>query len=273
MGLFDFLKKQEGAGEVSAPLGTAEGKAEEMVTELVSKTPASEVLDVEVEAIDSEAITEGDDEIGVSEEESAKQYAGWTAITQAFEATYPGQKDCRHLSANPSRLEGGQQPLDAVRIYDGGDYWHFVTYGLSDIYDEGLGDNPELSRFGMEFTYKLKKYDDDVEEEVIIGTANLLQMLAGLTVEQGEVFGPYEYVYTGQTEGIDVHNQSSLTGFICVPDPDVTGLDTANGRLDFIEFIGMTDAELKTLSDGESVEAIYKKMPRRLTDYRRASLV
>ncbi len=258
MGLFDFLKKDKGENVEPVP-EVLEESIEETVESAVADKPAVEVVEVETQVEP------------LLEEES--KGSGWAAITATFEATYPGQKKPRHLGANSSRRSGGQQPLEAISVYDGGDYWHFVTYGLSDVYDESLKENPKTSSFGMEFTYKLKKQEDDVEKEVIIGTANLLQTLAGLTVNQGDIFKPYDYLYTGQTEGIDVHQKSQLTGFICVLDPDIKGVDTPNGRVEFIEFIGMTDAELKTLSDRESVRALYKKLPRPLTDYRRKSLV
>ncbi|MFQ7004111.1 MAG: hypothetical protein ACLRRT_10815 [Ruthenibacterium lactatiformans] len=31
---------------------------------------------------------------------------------------------------------GGNDPLDGISIYDGGSYWHFVTYGFSEPYDK-----------------------------------------------------------------------------------------------------------------------------------------
>lgn len=263
MGLFDFLKKTRAEMPVPEAAERLVDKAAEGKSGIVDLSATKEPVVVEAEI---EASAEP-----LSEAESKGK--GWAAITAAFEATYPGQKTPRHLSTNQPRTAGGTEPIDAISVYDGGDYWHFVTYGLSDIYDEGFGDNPELSGYGMEFTYKLKKHDDDVEEEIIIGSANLIKALANLTVEHGEIFGPYEYLYTGQTVGIDTHQKSALTGFICVPDLDVQGADTPNGRVDFIEFVGMTDAELKSLTDSQSVQDLYNKMPRRLTDYYRQSLV
>ncbi|MBP5660438.1 MAG: suppressor of fused domain protein, partial [Lachnospiraceae bacterium] len=63
------------------------------------------------------------------------------------------------------------------------------------------------------------------------------------------------------------------TGFICIKDPTVETIDTPNGRVEFLELVGMTDAELKTLSDRASVAEIYKKLGSDVTDYRRASVV
>lgn len=197
---------------------------------------------------------------------------GWEAIDAEFERIYPGQTNPKHYAALLSWRLGGNDPLDGISIYDGGDYWHFVGYGLSELYDKEW-DNPDISGFGMEFTFKLKKENYDDEEGELKCICGIMQMLARLTAKNGEIFRPYEYIYTGQTTGIDAYQKSNLTGFICVPDPTVNTIQTPNGRVEFLEFIGMTDAELKTLSDHNSVEEIYKKLGSDITDYHRQSLV
>lgn len=197
---------------------------------------------------------------------------GWAAIDAEFERIYPGQTNPKHYAALLSWRLGGNDPLDGISIYDGGDYWHFVGYGLSELYDKEW-DNPEISGFGMEFTFKLKKENYDDEEGELKCICGIMQMLARLTAKNGEIFRPYEYIYTGQTTGIDAYQKSNLTGFICVPDPMVNTIQTPNGKVEFLEFIGMTDAELKTLSDHNSVEEIYKKLGSDITDYHRQSLV
>ena len=98
-------------------------------------------------------------------------------------------------------------------------------------------------------------------------------MIARLTFTKGEIFLPLEYLYTGQTAGIDAKQKSNLTGFITVKDPTVNSIDTPNGHVDFVELIGMTDAELKTLSTHDSVEEIYHKLGSDITDYHRESIV
>ncbi len=89
----------------------------------------------------------------------------------------------------------------------------------------------------------------------------------------GERFLPNEYIYTGQTTGIDAQRKSELTGFIIINDPSVETLETPNGKVTFLELIGMTDAELKTLSTKTSVATIYNKLGSDITDYNRKSIV
>lgn len=179
--------------------------------------------------------------------------SGWDAITAEFERVYPGQEDPKHYGTIvPWRL-GGPNPLDGTSIYDGGDFWHFVTFGLSELYDKESEDK-EYSGYGMEFTFKLKKgcYGEADEEEEFRCICSNLDSIAKITFEKGELFLPNEYVYTGQTEGIDRYQKSKLTGFITAADPAVNTLDTPNGKVEFVEFIGVYDSELKAVMDKKS---------------------
>ena len=57
----------------------------------------------------------------------------------------------------------------------------------------------------------------------------------------------YEYIYTGQTTGIDTQQKSNITGFITIPDVKANIIDTPNGNVSFVEFVGATDNELKAI--------------------------
>lgn len=197
---------------------------------------------------------------------------GWDAITTEFERIYPGQTNPKHFGTLIKWSLGGNDPLDGISIYDAGDYWHFVTYGLSELYEKECED-AEYSGYGYEMTFKLKKYDFvDLEGEFRC-VCGILQAIAKITFNNNELFMPYEFLYTGQKTGIDVKQNSNITGFICVPDSSVNMIDTPNGKVEFLEFIGMTDAELKTLKSKGSVKEIYEKLGSDMTDYRRVSLI
>lgn len=206
------------------------------------------------------------------EMEEAVEAVGWKAIEAEFERVYPGQTNPKHYGTLVKWVFGGNDPLDGISIYDGGDYWHFVSFGQTEIYEKE-SDDKDISGYGYELTFKLKKYQYEDEEGELKCICGILQMIARLTFTKGEVFRPFEYIYTGQTTGIDALQKSNLTGFICVPDSTVNTIQTPNGQVEFLELIGMTDAELKTLSDHQSVENIYKKLGSDITDYHRESVV
>ena len=148
---------------------------------------------------------------------------GWDAITAAFEKLYPGQEEPRHFATLiPWRL-GGNDPLQGVSAYDGGDFFHLVSYGLSDLYEKE-GADPDYSGYGLEFTMKLRKAGMGDESSELKCAAGIFNALARLTFEKGEQFFPDEYIYTGQEQGVDFNQRSRLTGF-------VTALDQAGIRL------------------------------------------
>ena len=198
---------------------------------------------------------------------------GWDAITNECERVYPNQKNPKHYGTLVSYRLGGNDPLDGISVYDGGDYWHFVTYGLSELYDKE-SDIEEVSGYGMEFTFKLKKDNYENEENEIQCVCGILQSIARITFTKGELFNVYEYLYTGQTTGIDSKQKSNITGFITVPDDKFKEINTPNGKVCFVEFVGVTDNELKAIHNKEiRVKELYEKIGTDITNYNRQSVI
>jgi hypothetical protein len=200
---------------------------------------------------------------------------GWDAIEEKFDSLYPGQEDQLHYGTVLSYALGGDDPLDGISVYDGGDYWHFVTYGLSELYEK-TSTNQEWSGFGFEFTLKLKKLPslpnpatDDSEIENI---ADILQTLARYVFDSATRLGPYEYIYTRQEVGFDAEHASALTGFATSPD-EAGIIDTPNGKVEFVCVVGLTDRELRSINEKErTVGEVLELLGSDLTDYSRGDL-
>lgn len=208
------------------------------------------------------------------ENEEEVEALGWDAITEAFDKVYPGQDNPKHYGTLVSWRLGGPDPIDGISVYDGGDYWHFVTYGLSELYEKESED-AEWSGYGMEFTMRLKKgcYNPEDEENELRCICGNLQQIAKITFNSGELFLPWEWIYTGQKNGIDLKHASKLTGFITVPDALVQPIVTPFGKVEFVEFVGVTDAELLKIKDKETrVKELFEKLGSDITDYKRESL-
>lgn len=204
-------------------------------------------------------------------EEQEPEAPGWDAITEAFDDLYPGQEEPLHYGALIPWILGGNDPLQGISVYDGGDFWHFVSYGLSELYEKE-SDDPEWSGYGFELTLKLKKAGLSDEEAEIKTICGIFQAIARLTFKNGEIFQPNEYIYTRQTTGIDNRQKSALTGFITAWD-EAGEIDTPNGKVQFVKLIGATDAELKALYNKEiTVPEIAEKIGSDLTDYTRKSV-
>jgi hypothetical protein len=59
-----------------------------------------------------------------------------------------------------------------------------------------------------------------------------------------------------------------------ITDTDAGSIDTPNGKVDFVEFIGCTDAELLALRNKELTVAVrYDKLGSDVTDYTRSSVI
>ena len=68
--------------------------------------------------------------------------------------------------------------------------------------------------------------------------------------------------------------KSQITGFITVPDTKVNSIQTPNGKVDFVEFIGATDSELVKLKNKEiTVKDLYESLGSDMTDYSRESVL
>lgn len=205
-------------------------------------------------------------------EEDIKAF-GWDAITKEFNRLYPNQDNPKHYGTLINWEFGGNDPLRGISIYDSGDSWHFVTYGLTELYEK-VSENKDVSGFGMEFTFRLKKDYSEKEESEIKCICGILQSIARLTLVNKEIFKPYEYLYSGQTTGIDANQKSNITGFITIPDVKANEIDTPNGKVIFVEFVGVTDRELKSIMNKEiSVRELYDKLGTDITSYNRNSVI
>ena len=223
---------------------------------------------------DKEKPTEDEDKIVVGSEETDDSAPGWDAIDAEFNRLYPDQPNPRHYGTVIKYMLGGPDPLDGISVYDAGDFWHFVSYGLSELYTKECED-PEYSGYGIELTFKLKKSTNDDEE--IKNGCGLLQFVARYIFQTGKVVLPEEYIYTKQTVGIDAQQKSNLTGFLTAADDLANTIDTPHGKVEFVTLIGATDAELRSVYESETskleVRKLLQKLGNQLTDYHRQSLV
>lgn len=211
--------------------------------------------------------------INMSEKNNEEMNAsGWDAITEVFDKLYPNAEEM-HYAPDVYWELGGNEPLNGISVYDAGDYYHFITYGLSELYEKE-SDNKEYSGYGMEFTFKLKKDGLVDEKKEIINIYNYLQAIARITFTNGTLFEQYQSLSLGKNEGIDVNKKSQITDFIMVPDSKCEGIDTPNGRVNFVCFVGVTKNEINAKTNKEmTVKELYDRIGTDITDYSRESTI
>lgn len=102
---------------------------------------------------------------------------GWDAIDGALARIY-GDTKPRHWGTVMRWSLGGRDPLDGISAYERADpvpHWHYVSYGMSDLYVKESED-PVESGWGFEFTFRLAREGGGTDPPV--WPANLLQNLA-----------------------------------------------------------------------------------------------
>ena len=89
------------------------------------------------------------------DENVKREPVGFNAILEECKNAYPDQLYPIHYGPMISWEAGGKFPLREVNVYETDEYYHFVSFGLSDLF--GKTSDDEYSGYGMEFTFKLKK--------------------------------------------------------------------------------------------------------------------
>ena len=242
--------------------------------EFVHPTEKATEMNLKWYSSTAKRIAEAKEKYEGSEPSDAVYGDGWLAIENEFERIYPGQTEPKHYAPFIKFEFGGRDPLDGISVYDGGDCWHFVSFGLSALAEPDIESDEGVSGYGMEFTLRLKKQDFADEELELENICGIFQQVAAVTFETNELFLPYEYLSSGQTAGVDAGHESGITGFITVPDVKAQPITTPFGALEFVEFVGVTKAELDAVQNKQmTVEELYGKLGSDLTDYRRESVI
>jgi len=196
---------------------------------------------------------------------------GWDAITEHFDAAYPGQTNPAHYATIIKYRLGGNDPLDGVSVYRATSpvpHWHYVTYGYSDIYGERLADDPEAdSGFGIEMTFRLA--DPAVLDAAVtppVWVVNLLQNLARYVFRTGNVI--YAKHHMSANGPIALDSDTALTALAFTDDPVGTPIHTPSGLVRFVQAVGITGQELDHCVawnvDGV-LDVIGQKWPRGIT--------
>ncbi|KOY81511.1 suppressor of fused domain protein [Lysinibacillus macroides] len=198
---------------------------------------------------------------------------GWDAIDHALVKLY-GEQEPKHYGTLISYALGGQDPLDGISAYKSETpipHWHFVTYGFSELYEKELN-NKEYSGFGFELTFRLVRSDD--EEEPPAWALNLLQNMARYVFNSGNVFVAGDYLDANGP--ICLGADTLLTALAFTDDPELAKMHTPNGKVTFIQMVGITEDELEAMQAWQTLgvlQAGIEQLPSYVTDLARASLL
>jgi len=174
---------------------------------------------------------------------------GWDAIDAALRPIY-GTQEPKHYGTLIKFSLGGPDPLDGISAYkraDGPPHWHFVSYGLTELYFKE-SDDPKTSGYGFELTFRLACKPDD--EEPPVWALNVLQNLARYVFESGNVFAPGHHMTLNGP--IALEESTDLTAVLFVVDPELPEIGSPHGRLRFVQLVGITGDELEAVQGWNS---------------------
>ncbi len=201
--------------------------------------------------------------------------AGWEAIDRALRELHPRPPGHEPLHW-PTILKwslGGKDPLDGISAYASDrerPHWHLVSYGLSELYSKESND-PSTSGFGFELTLRLNRAADD--EQPPAWALDLLRHLARHVFQTQQLLEPGQVLASAP---LGPGSAPALRAVLFAVDPDLGAVETPNGRLEFVQVVGVTSDELAVIESWDGVrfaELLAARDPLLVTDLTRRSVL
>ena len=196
--------------------------------------------------------------------------AGWDAIDTALSRLYPGVEP-KHYGTLLKWILGGPDPLDGISVYPRADHWHFISFGMSELYSKE-SDNADESGWGFEFTFRVAR--TAAESDPPIWAANFLQNLARYVFTSGNPFAPGHHLDLNGPISL-AQPDTSIRAIAFAEDPELGVIDTPHGRLRFLQVVGLTLDEYSAMErwdTGRLLAAMAPSLPLLVTDLARGSL-
>lgn len=191
-------------------------------------------------------------------EEDEEFSPGWQAIDDAFEELYPGQQPAHYGTELHARaMLGGDEYLDGYSIYQSPKgYKHIVTYGMTELYGNEEAYGGEWNGWGYEMTIKLR----EERNEDCMWAIDMLSNLARYTYKTGKYFVACQYV-KGNGGSLHIGEESLITAVLLVNDTEAKAQESVYGKTEFIQLVGITEAELQALiKDSSNVDKLIQMM-------------
>ena len=207
--------------------------------------------------------------------DETEESPGWHAIDRALEPLYPGVEP-HHWGTLIKWVMGGPDPLDGISAYPRTDpvpHWHYISYGMSELYDKDPEGDPDISGWGFEFTFRLVR--DPSETTPPVWAANLLQNLGRYVFTSGNWFEPGHHMDVNGPIAAS-RQDSAIRAIVFDEDPELGTISTPHGRVRFLQVIGLATEEYEAARAWNTMgllEVLAPKIPLYVTDIDRTSLL
>ncbi|GAA4630173.1 hypothetical protein GCM10023196_054420 [Actinoallomurus vinaceus] len=199
---------------------------------------------------------------------------GWDAIDDALSRVY-GDTEPLHFGTVHKWALGGPDPLDGISAYPRTDpvsHWHFVSYGMTELYAKESSD-PDESGWGFEFTFRVAR--DPAETTPPVWAMSLLQNLARYVFQSGRWFEPGHTMNANGPIAAS-RTDSAIRALTFTVDPELGEISTPHGKVQFLQLVGLTLDEYdatREWSSGALLGLLEPRIPLHVTDLDRASLL
>ena len=153
-------------------------------------------------------------------------------------------------------------------------HWHYITYGFSELYAKESSD-ADASGYGFELTFRLAATaGEHAGSTPPVWPMNLLQNLARYVFGSGNVFEDGHHLDANGPIALDTGTRLCHLAFVA--DPQLSARDTANGHLQFLQLVGLTDQEMEAVKRWSTrgvLQALEPAMPLWITDLQRRNLL
>lgn len=215
---------------------------------------------------------ESQDNTAVQEQSAAPDAVGRNAITATLATLYKGRQPRHYENPHPWKL-GGPDPLDGISVWQRAEpipHWHYVTYGFSEQ-NSGKGANGR-SGYGFELTFRLAS--EPGATEAPMWPIHMLQNLGRYVYHSRNGF---QHGHRLSANGpISLGTPTLLCAMGFAHDLELPPIDTPNGRVEFLQVIGLTAEEEAGAQKWDTrmlLELMLPYMPLWITHLGRASFL
>lgn len=150
----------------------------------------------------------------------SKAAPGRDAIDAALARLYPGVAP-RHVAFVPAATAGSI--LHGCSAFPADGHWHYVTYGLSELYGKSEDDDPEWSGWGFELTFRVARGG---EQEPPQWPFALLRRAATFVNSQGALLDEGDWIEVDPV-------------LVFARDPQLGEIGTPNGKVVFLQAVAV----------------------------------
>jgi hypothetical protein len=177
--------------------------------------------------------------------------AGWAFIEALFAELYPGQtpKHAALQIAPRPDLRLGRASVEGTHLYDAGHAWHYVTLGLTDLYDQS---DASFGPNGIRCELSMRVAKRDSAEPPLWPVAFLGKIAS--YISQGSVLAHAVAFRTGPIAGAPA--DSRFEGAAALLDPAIKPRPGPFGKVGVILLVGLTGRQLDEIARGGAAELI-----------------